>query len=164
MVIETTHVNARERLRLPCDAFITGLSLRRRWRQAWLLGLGSGLSLLFTLYGQAPVWIGRGAGLSCPHNHASILVGRRAFTKGLSNASARARISGRRRVFCQQREGCGQTADEDWEDDEMQFCGEVPGGHFQTRLWPSIFASVHQLCRQRVKNRLAAQKCLARRM
>ncbi|MGO9436734.1 MAG: hypothetical protein ACLPH3_09045 [Terracidiphilus sp.] len=31
---------------------------RRRWLEAWLLGLGAGLSLLFSLYGQAPEWIG----------------------------------------------------------------------------------------------------------
>ena len=31
---------------------------RRRWLRAWLLGLGAGLSLLFTLYEHAPEWIG----------------------------------------------------------------------------------------------------------
>lgn len=30
---------------------------RQRWWWAWLLGLGAGLSLLFTLYGHAPTWI-----------------------------------------------------------------------------------------------------------
>ena len=31
---------------------------RHRWWRAWLLGLGAALSLLFTLYGHAPEWIG----------------------------------------------------------------------------------------------------------
>jgi len=34
------------------------VSCRRRWGRAWLLGLASGLSLLFALYAHAPMWIG----------------------------------------------------------------------------------------------------------